>query len=64
MAVYLVDSNFLIQAHRDIYHLDIVPSFWALVKKLADAGNIISIDKVKKEIYSQNDALTTWCKSN
>ena len=64
MAVYLVDSNFFIQAHRATYPLDVVPGFWEVVKRLADAGNIISIDKVKKEIYSQNDALTNWCKSN
>lgn len=64
MAVYLIDSNFFIQAHRATYPLDVVPGFWTLVKRLADAGHIISIDKVKKEIYSQNDALTNWCKAN
>lgn len=64
MAVYLVDSNFFIQAHRATYPIDVVPGFWSTVKSLADNGNIISIDKVKKEIYSQNDALTNWCKTN
>ncbi len=64
MAVYLVDSNFFIQAHRATYPMDVVPSFWTTVKRLADSGDIISIDKVKKEIYSQNDALTNWCKEN
>lgn len=64
MAVYLVDSNFFIQAHRATYPMDVVPGFWTTVKRLADNGDIISIDKVKKEIYSQNDALTSWCKAN
>ncbi len=64
MAVYLVDSNFFIQAHRATYPMDVVPGFWTTVKRLADTGDIISIDKVKKEIYSQNDALTKWCKAN
>jgi hypothetical protein len=64
MAVYLVDSNFFIQAHRATYPIDVVPGFWTAVKRLADSGEIISIDKVKKEIYSQNDALTNWCKAN
>jgi hypothetical protein len=64
MAVYLVDSNFFIQAHRATYPLDVVPGFWTVVKRLADNGDIISIDKVKKEILSQNDALTNWCKAN
>ena len=64
MAVCLVDSNFLIQAHRATYPMDVVPGFWSTVKRLADNGDIISIDKVKKEIYSQNDTLTNWCKAN
>lgn len=38
--------------------------FWALVKRLADAGSIISIDKVKDELYDKNDDLEAWCKTN
>jgi len=64
MSVYLVDSNFFIQAHRATYPLDVATGFWALVKRLADAGNIISIDKVKDELYDKNDDLEAWCKAN
>jgi len=64
MVVYVVDSNFFIQAHRDSYPLDIAFSFWNKVKQLADEGKIISIDKVKSEIYDKNDALEEWCKAN
>lgn len=64
MSVYVVDTNFFIQAHRDYYPLDIVPSFWDKVKELSNAGIIISLDKVKKEIYKNNDALKDWCKTN
>ena len=38
--------------------------FWNKVKQLAAEGQIISIDKVKNEIYNKNDALEEWCKSN
>ncbi len=31
---------------------------------MAEEGKIISIDKVKKELYNNNDALEKWCKSN
>ncbi len=34
------------------------------MKQLADQGRIISIDKVKNEIYDKNDALEAWCKAN
>jgi len=64
MTVYLVDSNFFIQAHRYTYPLDVVKGFWTKVKELADTGTIISIDKVKAELYDKNDDLETWCKAN
>ena len=57
MGIYVVDSNFFIQAHRINYPLDIAFSFWKKVKQLAHENKIISIDKVKTEIYDKNDAL-------
>jgi hypothetical protein len=64
MSVYVVDSNFFIEAHRASYPLDVALSFWAKVRQLANEGKIISIDKVKKELYDKNDALEAWCKAN
>ena len=64
MSKYLVDSNFFIQAHRAIYPLDVASSFWNKIKALADNGNIISIDKVKNEIYQNEDELKNWCELN
>ncbi len=64
MEVYVLDSNFFIQAHRVSYPLDIAFSFWNKVKQLAGQGRIISIDKVKNELYDKNDALEAWCKDN
>jgi hypothetical protein len=64
MAVYVLDSNFFIQAHRVSYPLDIATSFWDKVKKLAKEGKIVSIDKVRKELYGNNDDLETWCRAN
>lgn len=64
MTVYVVDSNFFIQAHRVNYPLDIAFSFWNKVKELAESGRIISIDKVKSELYDKNDELENWCKAN
>lgn len=64
MGVYVIDSNFFIQAHRDTYPLDVAFSFWNKVKQLANEGKIISIDKVKDEIYDKNDALEAWCTEN
>lgn len=64
MSVYVLDSNFFIQAHRMSYPLDVAFSFWSKVKQLADEGKIISVDKVKQEIYQNEDALKHWCEEN
>lgn len=64
MAVFVVDSNFFIEAHRITYPLDIAIGFWNKVQKLANAGAIVSIDKVKQELYDRNDELEAWCRAN
>ena len=64
MSVFVIDSNFLIQANRVSYPLDVAYSFWQKVKQLANEGKIISIDKVRDEIYNHNDDLESWCKEN
>lgn len=64
MEVYVLDSNFFIEAHRSSYPLDIAHSFWNRVKELAEQGRIISIDKVKNELFDKNDALEEWCRNN
>lgn len=62
MVRYIVDSNFFIQAHRTTYPLDIAKGFWNKVSVLAAQGVISSIDKVRSELYDNNDALSAWCK--
>ncbi len=64
MLVYVLDSNFFIQAHRFHYPIDVAAGFWNKVRQLAEQGRIISIDKVKKELYDKNDALEDWCRNN
>ncbi|OFX84253.1 MAG: twitching motility protein PilT [Bacteroidetes bacterium GWF2_33_16] len=64
MGLYVIDSIFFIQAHRDIYPLDVAFSFWNKIKQLAGEGKIVSIDKVKDELYDKNDALEAWCRNN
>lgn len=64
MSVYVVDSNFFIQAHRTNYPLDVATSFWNKIIQLSEDGKIISIDKVKNEIYKNEDELKQWCEIN
>ncbi len=64
MKIYVLDSSMLIQAHRFYYPLDIAKSFWNKLKQFANDGKIVSIDKVKIEIYNGNDSLKDWCVTN
>ena len=62
--MYILDSNFFIQAHRSHYPLDVFPSFWNKIKSLAEDGKVLCIDKVKDELYKNEDALKLWCCDN
>lgn len=64
MSIYIVDSNFFIQAHRATYPIDVVPGFWNKIRMLGDENKIISIDKVKNEIFLNEDDLTAWIRDN
>jgi hypothetical protein len=64
MVNYVLDSNFFIQAHRMHYPFDVFPSFWSTVLDLAQAGTIVSIDKVKSELLHNKDELTAWIENN
>jgi len=64
MALYVADADFFIQAHRATYPLDVATSFWQKVKQFSQAGILISIDKVKDEIYKNDDTLKKWIDEN
>ncbi|WP_163377823.1 DUF4411 family protein [Cyclobacterium sp. SYSU L10401] len=61
---YVLDSNFFIQAHRSTYPLDVAQGFWLKLKELANLGLVVSIDKVRDELYDKNDLLEDWCRAN
>lgn len=67
--IFILDSNFFIEAHRRNYPFDIFPIFWKNIAEMAKKKKIISIDKVRNEIYwgnseKEQDILTLWCKNN
>lgn len=41
--------------------MDVAESFWLQLAELAHAGRIRSIDRVKAELYTNQDTLTDWC---
>jgi hypothetical protein len=51
MPLYLLDTNFFIESYRSGFPMDVVPSFWNKLASLAAEGKVVSLDKVKEEIY-------------
>lgn len=65
MPIFVVDSNFFIEAHRATYPLDVARGFWSKIRQLASDQRIISIDKVKSELFDNHeDELKEWCENN
>ena len=64
----MLDANVFIGAHRNYYSLDFCPGFWDCVIRHFHDGRLLSIDKVRDEIYNTGkpqkpDALLTWTKA-
>lgn len=64
MTAFLLDTNFFIESYRKGFPMDVVPSFWDKLKVLAEEKKVISVDKVKDEIYRNDDELKAWCEVN
>ncbi|WCK55310.1 DUF4411 family protein [Aneurinibacillus sp. Ricciae_BoGa-3] len=63
MSRYLLDANIFIEAYKRYYAYDIVPSFWEMLKKNAEVGKVISLDRIQREQNAFADTLTTWVNS-
>ena len=64
MPIFILDTNFFIQSHRITYPLDVAEGFWKKVIKISNENKVISIDKVKNEIYKNDDELSRWIEDN
>lgn len=58
--LYLLDANVYITAHRTYYAFDLCPGFWDCLIHYFNAGRILSIDRVRRELLEQDDALSRW----
>ncbi len=61
---YLIDTNILLFPFKVTNPLDLHPTYWSKIKLILEREDVISIDKVKDELFYQEDDLTNWCKAN
>lgn len=60
---YLLDTNIFITAKHEL-PMDIYPSFWQALARLAAQGDFRSIKKVEDEIRKGKDELVDWIDNN
>lgn len=58
MNTYLTDADVLIDVHRSIYPIGVVPGFWEWFRYKAQLGTILSVDAVRDELLTQE--LREW----
>ncbi len=58
--VYILDANVFIEAKRRYYAFDLCPGFWDALLWHQARGEVMSIDRVKKELERGKDDLTEW----
>jgi hypothetical protein len=61
---YILDSNCFITPHRGYCPIDVAVSLWNKIKDLAINNTIVSLDKVRDELYKNNDELKKWLLNN
>ena len=61
--VYVLDTNVFVQAHRRHYAFEICPGFWDCLIHHHETGRVVSIDRVRDEIFV-GDALEVWAKDS
>lgn len=60
----VLDTSVFVQAHRNYYSHDICPGFWNLLDHFAQSDHLLSIDRVRDEIFAPDepDDLTQWAR--
>lgn len=58
--LYILDANIFIEAKNRYYGFDIAPGFWTALEGVAGRGIVITIDKVRDELYTRTDILEQW----
>lgn len=57
---FVLDTNILIEAQNRYYAMDLCPGFWNCLLHFHQVGRVLGIDKVLKEIRTNNDELIEW----
>lgn len=65
MSKFVLDANIFVEAYKRYYSFDIAPAFWHVLKQKAEDHQLISIDRIYREISQADDEdeLKIWATS-
>ena len=61
---FVLDANIFIEAHRRYYAQDLCPGFWDCLTHFSIERRILSIDRVRDELFVSQDRLVEWVKES
>ena len=60
LSLFVLDTNVFVEAHRRYYAQDLCPGFWDCLTHYCNEGRVLSIDRVRDEMLSNQDQLSDW----
>lgn len=60
--VFCFDTSAFLEAYRRHYPMDLFPTLWSKLDKLAGGGQVIAPDQVGEELSQRDDDLAKWLK--
>ncbi len=57
---YLLDTNTFIESKNQFYRFAVCPGFWDWITLAAAEGRVLSLDKVRDELFVVEDDLSNW----
>jgi hypothetical protein len=61
---YLLDADVFIRSKNDFYAFDTHPGFWRWLEQEHQAGNLFSVQRIKRELTEERDQLSQWADIN
>jgi hypothetical protein len=61
---YSIDTSALMEAWVRHYPPDVFPTLWQQIEKLVEAGRLLAIDEVLREVERKSDDLHDWAKQH
>lgn len=60
---YVLDANAFIEPANLYYDLQVVPGYWKAIEQAHAQSLVLSIDRIRDELFAQKDDLAVWART-